>query len=1305
MSQHPPASAIGGPPRTQQWPRSHIFPSTSMPSSLATHLPFSQDISSAHQPQDNGNQPYNYNDLTNINMTSSLPGLGGPVAGFPLPPPPFPFMGQFTPSQFNTPSFPPIQMPPLRYPPLSIPAANIQAPSRPSSGDLRSQANSVSINDADSRAARTPITRKDYDREEGELTDMEMTMPTSSENAGLAETRDDAIPSTLTQQNGYTTGTCNTTTLARDKESRRSPAAKSCDPSTLDLEEGEASSTGSHISARKSESPYDPPGSGNPDPFMSNGASGASSHEDTSFSTTKDVSGPHGSGKLVAQLRIQAQGALLRLAPHNIRYSELVREGINPAVLRQLYEEVGIRVPTPQLEGVSPAINPPTKPVDVPGKPAGAGLDSASSSSVDNGPAPVALDRSKGETETPVAAAAANAPAPAPTSTIQHSTTAKPLERKEVIARMLAAKAAKTSGMPSTPQTDSAKEALSSESSVSALVGKDTPASSGRETPPKEKDIRTREKNKAKTELARQRIEQLKKQGLVRSQQKAQIDPMRRDEIPQSNGNSPAPVSQVSNTPMIQHPLPDRPPDPESTVPSRIPGLFMTELSEPSGTRVRSLVIDSTPQPHVNQRKRPRASDFDEPSLTLKGSHNGVNHSATEDRLIIEVSDDEFYGDDENEKMEIDPAGKTTLEGGSIGPEGLSGTVPSSADFLPQRPVASSQGISASATPQSHKNLDQEDLRKKDLEIQAMRRRIAELEQRKKAKLAASRTQSPRPSEVAVSSSAISPTSVDQERPTSNVISEPVDHKLPPQLALLKADTEAIPSVPVNNPVNSEKLSSESIARISALKDIDHLNEMRSKLLRKKEIESGVPALEVEIQKSEARLAEVKLEEQNLLHDIAKGKEGRQQLLDELHSLDLELKGLTLEELEIAQRALDAKEQVQASDKGSTHLQSCEARYGSSLPDIPATESRSQGAACPVEGSPGSRLASGAEPSATSDLSLDAERSDHAVDPANDAASSSPSESLGSAMDESADSSEDSVPAGHEEPMECETPTPEPSLHAALSGIPATDRKPVEDEMTPDHALSEQQRTLHAPDAGDAGDVFNPNADEVQKLEKQSSRESSISDAYEPPEPEAESSPSDSVYTPPFSPVSLASVKSAEVSRVERADMPLMGKVQEVEVQPGTSSPHGLSNDETQEEKTPRYTPYVSPLRWFKAYRYHPRFTENVSGGFRSLTYSHNIDSEKYLCPYEATGGVCNDRSCDLQHFRDITLSDDKILVQMGSLREGKTPEEKDQYIAGLKQIINDMRRDKVKDFNTVATEIAAYRRRFLQDPSRVLPL
>lgn len=70
-----------------------------------------------------------------------------------------------------------------------------------------------------------------------------------------------------------------------------------------------------------------------------------------------------------------------------------------------------------------------------------------------------------------------------------------------------------------------------------------------------------------------------------------------------------------------------------------------------------------------------------------------------------------------------------------------------------------------------------------------------------------------------------------------------------------------------------------------------------------------------------------------------------------------------------------------------------------------------------------------------------------------------------------------------------------------------------------------------------------------------------------------------------------------------------------------------------------------------------------------------------------------------------LTLTDDKILIQMGAVREGQTDDEKDNYIVGLKAMINEMRRDKVKDFSTVANEIAAYRRRFLQDPSRVLPL
>lgn len=59
----------------------------------------------------------------------------------------------------------------------------------------------------------------------------------------------------------------------------------------------------------------------------------------------------------------------------------------------------------------------------------------------------------------------------------------------------------------------------------------------------------------------------------------------------------------------------------------------------------------------------------------------------------------------------------------------------------------------------------------------------------------------------------------------------------------------------------------------------------------------------------------------------------------------------------------------------------------------------------------------------------------------------------------------------------------------------------------------------------------------------------------------------------------------------------------------------------------------------FKDYRYHPDFLRNVPGGFKSLTYSHNIDPHKALCPFEVQGGKCNERACEGQHFGGMGLS------------------------------------------------------------------
>lgn len=69
------------------------------------------------------------------------------------------------------------------------------------------------------------------------------------------------------------------------------------------------------------------------------------------------------------------------------------------------------------------------------------------------------------------------------------------------------------------------------------------------------------------------------------------------------------------------------------------------------------------------------------------------------------------------------------------------------------------------------------------------------------------------------------------------------------------------------------------------------------------------------------------------------------------------------------------------------------------------------------------------------------------------------------------------------------------------------------------------------------------------------------------------------------------------------------------------------------------FTPYESPLKVFKAYRYHPEYSATVSTGFGSMTYCHKIDASKALCQYEADGGVCNDTQCQGQHFREMQLA------------------------------------------------------------------
>lgn len=67
-------------------------------------------------------------------------------------------------------------------------------------------------------------------------------------------------------------------------------------------------------------------------------------------------------------------------------------------------------------------------------------------------------------------------------------------------------------------------------------------------------------------------------------------------------------------------------------------------------------------------------------------------------------------------------------------------------------------------------------------------------------------------------------------------------------------------------------------------------------------------------------------------------------------------------------------------------------------------------------------------------------------------------------------------------------------------------------------------------------------------------------------------------------------------------------------------------------------TGYESPLLTLKRFRYHPRFLRLVEGGYLSLTFSHQIDPVRPLCPDELSLGACSDSNCTFQHFRGLRM-------------------------------------------------------------------
>lgn len=629
-------------------------------------------------------------------------------------------------------------------------------------------------------------------------------------------------------------------------------------------------------------------------------------------------------------IRERAKNVLRELYPHEIGFAKLVEEGINPRILYELYAEIGIQIRSPmhasqmindthlssmrkadktpvrtnvervvrdqpqwqnQREGVreeSPKNHqqllqtPQISTDSLNGQKISLQQPPTSKSSSE--PEPTAKDKSP-KAQTYAAASAQNL---VPVSKLNATVKAhkppnanllgrptgvqsgdKALERKDYIARMLAAKASKpipavstivsTDAVVDYTQGGNVQTARSKEEKITSAIEERPTEILGDISAPRENEILLREgsvqsahikqseklessipssqrvemdvssttKNRAdaesnkmaQTQLARQKMEALKSRDSNQSENQNSHDTTISIQTQHS------PPSQIHHEPqqdrgaMLQsadssYRVPQGPNPVLSNIKptSIIPGLFMAsstqglvtssstptsqnlaptiraqndvsfssqtsdrishfepypsqkaEVKEPLGssTSPKTPVADVRPTTSkaitVNDhRKRQKAADFiDSPSTRVKRTL-GQNEDTS---VIIEISEEEDNQESEEGEVDMDVDMETDVDEGvvqstqlkdSSGPKNESAKpksirdLPPLSDFQSKRRITPS--IAAMTPPAAHtpsKYKEPEDLKLKEKEIELMNRKIAELEQRLKAKQTASRGQTP----------------------------------------------------------------------------------------------------------------------------------------------------------------------------------------------------------------------------------------------------------------------------------------------------------------------------------------------------------------------------------------------------------------------------------------------------------------------------------------------------------------------------------------------------------------------------------
>ncbi len=1067
------------------------------------------------------------------------------------------------------------------------------------------------------------------------------------------------------------------------------------------------------------------------------------------------------------ELRQLAKGAVLSLVPHKILYADLIKEGINPQILRELYGELGLKIepdhakllPENQVQsdkssGEAQALSAQQQPALIPD--VAPAVSVSSTAAAEAVPLPALVDVRKQQ----------SAPSPS-------------LERKDRIAQLLAAKTGRPSPSPvaqsSTMQEESTVPAFAT---TSAKANDATAAPSTSQTPPVSQPeaaipIQSANPNKLKAQagLVRQKMEQLKREAQARSDanssRPSQTSSGTTDRnstadiarpIPQFGSVTPLAASKASS--FFGQP----------SVTSLIPGLFMSSTEVPGLTES---AVHSSPFQALSSSIVPakRPSGLDNASQPPSKKPN-VQQTVQDTPAVLPMDNDLDY-QSEGEVVEEPTDNAMVLDQETE-------TVPQHED--PNR-LADIDQDSLAALPNMPNNGSGSGhlYRAKQSEIESMRRKIAEME-RNKLKRARTQLESP------ASSKPATPAVAGEDRPlTSSPIAQTND---------LNGAQRQVPGIRTTAKLTREQL----LERAAALKE-----NLKQRGQRQQVLQEGLPDLNAEVKNSETRLdnsrqelvqirsqirgvqteldrllaQEKELDEEvtRFEQQLEEGREGQKQYSDELRQIKLEK--LAEEEAGPAQQPPEVVPPTQSTttdDSGMMLVSSTEEADH----QVPIPQDGHIPADVPFEGTTTTALdeEGDTEMQVEDDESLISESADDPVPEETEAVPAFESESHHE-HEEHGDSISGSPISHHVEVAGFdEEDSTDAQLQAAIEdqlGAGEMEISPEPEDYVESHeTLPTNLETAHEPaeEAMDLDDDSDGSAsmsgsdenDEEYEPAEANTSLPQLEEDYEPAEADTsvpmqqsedegeydpETAPvesatpttaideNDSPYDPaavmgvaesalipadtevPINGVSAAASSFAEspvyaettadqVSAISEVpvnttdDLETNAQLTEADAMVKPPQGHGGTMEDIflDGKSTPNvhYVPYKTPLSSFKSYRFHSEFNDTVKTGYRSLTYSNSIDPSRPLCSTELSGQTCTDATCEDQHFSQLGLPDEKILVQMSSASDIKDKATRDEFHAGLKVVIAGLRAHDVKDFEKVADALSKYRREFFAD-------